>query len=101
MQRKGNPLPLTQDDLAEPPRSDPGDWGQGALSVSSFCAEFDIGRAAAYTAMKDGRLVWGRMGRQRRISRKSAAEFFASKIEPEACGDHPDQVRAEGREDRG
>ena len=81
MARKGNPLPRTPDDLTAPPPSDPSDWDEGAFSVSKFCRTFDVSRGAAFEAMGDGRLIWGRMGRQRRISRKSAAALFASEIE--------------------
>ena len=78
MPRKGNELPRTPDDLDTPPESAPGDWDHGAMSVASFCSTFDVGRSAAFEWMKEGRLVWGRMGRQRRISRRSAASLFAN-----------------------
>jgi hypothetical protein len=81
MPRKGNELPRTKEDLDTPPLSDPSDWSQGAMSVASFCSTFDVGRCTAFEAMKAGKLVWGRMGRQRRISRRSATNLFANESE--------------------
>ena len=78
MPRKGNELPRTQDDLDAPPPSTPLDWEGGAMRVSTFCSEYDASRSMAFELMKRGDLIWGRMGRDRRISRRSAAEHFAN-----------------------
>jgi len=75
----GNPLPQKLDDLVAPPISTRDDWTEGAMTVATYCREFDVGRGKAFDQMRSGDLVWGRLsGRTRRISRKSAVDLFAS-----------------------
>lgn len=80
MPRRGA-LPRSNEDLTAPPPSLPVDWSEGALSVSTFCELYDVSRSEAFDLMGRGRLLWGRVGRQRRVSRRSARRLFATETD--------------------
>lgn len=68
--------PLHNSELEQPPDLDRDIWTEGAETVTGAADFLSCSRKHVFTLMKKQSLAWGRLGRSRRIPRRSLIDLL-------------------------